>query len=86
MIEKKIVIQNETGIHARPAGLIVKEASKFKSNISLIKGEKEYNAKSIMSIMTMAAAKGEEIIVKANGEDEETALSAVVELILTGLE
>nr|WP_201769245.1 HPr family phosphocarrier protein [Fervidicella metallireducens] len=85
-MEKKIVIQNETGIHARPAGLIVKEASKFKSNISLIKGEKEYNAKSIMSIMTMAAAKGEEIIVKANGEDEETALSAVVELILTGLE
>jgi phosphocarrier protein HPr len=86
MVEKNIIVQNETGIHARPAGIIVKTAAGFKSNIFLVKDGKEYNAKSIMSLMTMAAAKGEEITVRANGEDEEAAVEAIVNLILTGLE
>lgn len=85
-MERKITIQNETGIHARPAGLIVKEAAKFKSSITIEKDGKEYNAKSIMSLMAMAAAKGEEITIKANGEDEQEALSAIADFILTGLE
>ncbi|WP_242823440.1 HPr family phosphocarrier protein [Thermobrachium celere] len=86
MMEKKIVIQNETGIHARPAGIIVKEAAKFKSAITIEKAGKEYNAKSIMSLMTMAAKKGEEIVIKANGEDEAQAIEALTNLILNGLE
>lgn len=85
-MEKKIVIQNETGIHARPAGIIVKEAAKFKSAVVIEKGGKEYNAKSIMSLMTMAAKKGEEITIKVNGEDEAQAMDALVNLIMTGLE
>lgn len=85
-MEKKIVIQNETGIHARPAGIIVKEAAKFKSAVTIEKGGKEYNAKSIMSLMTMAAKKGEEITIKVNGEDEAQAMDALVNLIMTGLE
>lgn len=86
MIEKRVTVENETGIHARPAGLIVREASKFKSGISLIKGTKVFNAKSVMSVMTMAADKGEEIIIRADGPDEELALAAMVNLIKTGLE
>lgn len=86
MIEKKVVVKNETGIHARPAGLIVREASKFKSNLTLIKDDKEYNAKSIMSLMTMAAACGQEITVRADGEDEEEALARISEIIMSGLE
>lgn len=86
MIEKSITVENETGIHARPAGLIVREASKFKSGITFVKGSKVYNAKSVMSVMTMAADKGEEIVIRVDGTDEEAALAAMVNLIKTGLE
>lgn len=86
MIEKCITVENETGIHARPAGLIVREASKFKSGITFVKGSKVYNAKSVMSVMTMAADKGEEIVIRVDGPDEEAALAAMVNLIKTGLE
>lgn len=86
MIESKIIIKNETGIHARPAGLIVKEASKYKSNISIIKNTKVYNAKSVMSVMSMGALKGDEVIIRAEGEDEILAVSTIVELIQNTVE
>lgn len=86
MIEKKVIVKNETGLHARPAGLIVREASKFKSTIALIKDSKEYNAKSIMSVMSMGAGMGEEIIVRANGEDENDALGKIADIIINGME
>lgn len=86
MIEKKVIVKNETGLHARPAGLIVREASKFKSTIALIKDSKEYNAKSIMSVMSMGAGMGEEIFVRANGEDENDALGKIADIIINGME
>lgn len=86
MIEKRVTVESEDGIHARPAGLIVKEASKFKSVIIFVKDAKEYNAKSIISVMTMAAEKGAEILIRTNGTDEEDALTAMVNLIREGLE
>ena len=81
MIKGDVVLQNETGLHARPASIFVKEASKFKSEIKLFKDEKEYNAKSIMGLLSMGAAKGEKITIQANGEDEETAVKTLVELV-----
>jgi phosphotransferase system HPr (HPr) family protein len=86
MTESIIVIKNETGIHARPAGLIVKEASKYKSTISIIKNAKVYNGKRVMSIMSMGASKGDEIIIKAEGVDETLAAAAIVELIQSNIE
>ncbi|APC41783.1 HPr family phosphocarrier protein [Clostridium estertheticum] len=85
MIEKKATVKNETGIHARPALSVVKEASKFKSEVLIVKDGNEYNAKSIVAIMCMAATKGDEIIIKASGADEEAAAVAMVKLIEQGL-
>jgi len=86
MLSENIIVENETGIHARPAGLIVKEASRFKSEVAFIKNSTNYNAKSIMSIMAMAADKGETITITANGTDEAAAMDAMVNLIREGLE
>ncbi|MBK5241823.1 HPr family phosphocarrier protein [Clostridium sp.] len=85
MIEKKAIVKSETGIHARPALLLVKEASKFKSEVLIVKDGNEYNSKSIVAIMSMAAVKGDEITIKATGADEEDAAVAMVKLIEQGL-
>lgn len=81
MFREEVILQNETGLHARPASIFVKEASKFKSDIKLFKDEKEYNAKSIMGLLSMGAAKGDKIIIQAEGEDEETAVRELVDLV-----
>lgn len=81
MIQKKTIVKSETGIHARPALSVVKEASKFKSEVLIVKDGNEYNAKSIVAIMCMAAVKGDEIIIKTSGLDEEAAAVAMVKLI-----
>ena len=81
MISTEVILINKTGLHARPAALFVKEASKYKSNINIIKGEKTYNAKSIMGLLSMGAAKGDSIKIETDGEDEEIALNNLVELL-----
>lgn len=81
MINKEVILQNKTGLHARPASLFVKEASKYISEIKVIKDEKEYNAKSMIGVLSMGAAKGDRIIIKAEGADEETAVNSLIELI-----
>ncbi|MCB2289567.1 HPr family phosphocarrier protein [Clostridium sp. CS001] len=86
MIEKKAIVKSETGIHARPALAVVKEAAKFKSEVIIVKDGNEYNAKSIVAIMCMAAIKNDEIIIKTIGEDEEIAAVSMVKLIEEGLE
>ncbi|MGK0466906.1 HPr family phosphocarrier protein [Clostridium sp.] len=85
MIEKKAIVKSETGIHARPALSVVKEASKFKSQVLIVKDGNEYNSKSIVAIMSMAAVKDDEITIKATGDDEEAAAVAMVKLIEEGL-
>jgi len=85
MMEKKAIVKSETGIHARPALSVVKEASKFKSEVLIVKGGNEYNAKSIVAIMCMAAVKNDEITIKTTGVDEEAAAIAMVKLIEEGL-
>lgn len=81
MYKVKIKLENEMGLHARPASIFVKEASKFISEIKLIKDGNEYNARSIMSILTMGAVKGDYIIIKAEGEDEEKAVKGLVKVL-----
>lgn len=86
MMEKKAIVKSESGIHARPALSVVKEASKFKSEVLIVKDGNEYNAKSIVAIMCMAAVKNDEIVIKTIGDDEEAAAVAMVKLIEEGLE
>ena len=85
MMEKKAIVNSETGIHARPALSVVKVASKFKSEVLIVKDGNEYNAKSIVAIMCMAAVNKDEITIKTTGVDEEAAVIAMVELIEEGL-
>lgn len=81
MVEKKAIVRSENGIHARPAMKINKVALLYKSNITIVKDGNEYNARSIVSIMTMAAEKGDELIVRADGVDEKEAADAIVEAL-----
>lgn len=74
-------MRSENGIHARPAMKINKVALLYKSNIIIIKDGNEYNARSIVSLMTMAAEKGDELIVRTEGADEEEAATAIVQAL-----
>jgi phosphocarrier protein len=79
--ERKVLLANEVGLHARPAAKFVQMAAKFKSRVQVIKGEIEADAKSITSILFLDAKKGEEIIIRTEGEDSTLALEALVELV-----
>ncbi|SHJ02705.1 phosphocarrier protein [Dethiosulfatibacter aminovorans DSM 17477] len=81
MTSKKYVIKNTIGLHARPAALFVKKAAEFESKIKVVKDDKEADAKSIISIMALGAVKGAEIVINANGDDSESAVEALVELL-----
>ena len=81
MVEKAFVVKNETGLHARPASLFVQKAAKYKSTIKLKKENKEANAKSIISVLSLGASKGSEILICADGEDEQDAVNGLVELL-----
>jgi len=80
-MEKTFTIQNPSGLHARPATLLVQKASSFPCEITIVKGEKQINAKSIMGIMSLGVRKGDEIKVITTGEKEEEALQAVGEIL-----
>lgn len=83
MKTKAIRIQLEGGLDARPVALLVQEASKYESKIYMGSEDKKVNAKSIMGMMTLALNNGEELIVTAEGEDEDVAVDNI-EKFLTG--
>ena len=77
MKQIELVIQNQTGLHARPAKVLVNLAKQFKSSISLLHGSKKANAKSMVSVLTLGAAKGSNITLQVDGVDEEQALADI---------
>ena len=79
MKKEKIVLQNETGLHARPAGELAKIASTFKSDINLTANGKTVNAKSILAIMSLGIKSNTEIEIECKGEDEVIAIEKIVE-------
>ncbi len=80
MAEQQVTVTNKAGIHARPAALLVKTASRFESDVFLTCEGTEVNAKSIMSVMMLAAAIGSVVHIRTEGPDEQSALEAIVEL------
>ena len=80
-----IVIQNPTGLHARPAKVFVNLAKQFKSDIRVLHGEKKANAKSMISMLTLGAERGSLISVLVDGEDEELAAAELEAAIHAGL-
>lgn len=71
------VIKDELGIHARPAGLLVKEAAKFQSAVKIAKDGKEADAKRIFGVMGLGVKCGQEVTVSADGADEAEAITAL---------
>jgi phosphotransferase system HPr (HPr) family protein len=81
MVTATLAILNRSGFHARPAGLFVQTASRFRSVIKVANGKQVADGKSILSLMLLGAAPGAEITIEAEGEDEAEALNALAELI-----
>jgi len=80
-INKNVEIINKLGMHARAAAQFVQVASNFSSHIEIEKDNRRVNGKSIMGVMMLAASKGSEVTLYANGEDEEESLNKLEELI-----
>ena len=85
MVSGKVTIVNTLGLHARPAGLFVKEMAAFKSDITIINGEKKVNAKRVMQMMRACIKCGTEIEIQCNGPDEAEMLQHAIEIIQSGL-
>ena len=80
MIKKNVKVQNKYGLHARPCSLITKTAQKFRADLFIKKDDIEANGKSIMGVMQLAAELDSELILIANGIDEEYLLEEIIEL------
>jgi phosphocarrier protein len=80
-MERSIRIANRNGLHARPAAELVKVASRFQSDIIMVRDDLEVNGKSIMGVMMLAAEFGAELLIRASGPDEELAVTAIADLV-----
>lgn len=76
-----VKVQGEAGLHARPAGVLVKKAGEFSSKITLEKDEKAIDAKRLLAVLSLGAKQGDELTITVEGSDEEAALEAVKAVI-----
>ena len=81
MPETTLTVRNKVGLHARPASLFVQTAKKFQSDIRVQHGEREANAKSILTVLTLGANRGAVLTLRAEGTDAEDALAALTALV-----
>jgi phosphocarrier protein HPr len=81
MPERKLTLTNEVGLHARPAAIFSRSASKFECEVVVVKDGTEANAKSVMSVLKLDVKKGDTITLRTEGDKAEQALSELAELI-----
>jgi phosphocarrier protein HPr len=81
MVEREAVVVPEAGLHARPAARFVKEAKSYSADIVVIKDGREANAKSSLKLMTLGAKRGDKVMIRAEGEDEEAAVDGLVPIV-----
>ncbi len=81
MLQQDVEIINKLGLHARASAKLSQTANQFKSDVNLIRNGNKVNAKSIMGVMMLAAAKGSAISIEINGADESDAMQALLALI-----
>lgn len=86
MYSKKITVEHPYGLHARPATYFIQKANEFKSNIDIMREGRRVNAKSLLGVLSLGVVKGMEIVIVANGSDENEAVDALCELIMNNLE
>ncbi len=81
MYEKEVIIQNQVGLHARPATFFIQKANEFRSNIWVEKEERKVSAKSLLGVLSLGITKGTSIKIVAEGSDETDAVNALAQLI-----
>ena len=81
MLSKTIVVQNQVGLHARPATFFIQKANEFKSGIWVEKEDRRVNAKSLLGVLSLGIVQGTAITLIADGVDEKEAVDALVDLI-----
>ena len=81
LVSRQVTIINRLGLHARAAAKFVTLASGFESDIRIVRADREINGKSIMGVMMLAAGKGTQLEIVANGTDAETAVDRLAELV-----
>lgn len=84
MFVKDVVVQNQVGLHARPATFFIQKANEFKSSIWIEKEERRVNAKSLLGILSLGIVGGTSIRIIADGTDEQDAVDGLVDLVESG--
>ena len=84
MYVKDVVVQNQVGLHARPATFFIQKANEFKASIWIEKEERRVNAKSLLGILALGIVGGTQIKIIADGSDEQVAVNALVDLVESG--
>ncbi|MEG1774289.1 MAG: HPr family phosphocarrier protein [Oscillospiraceae bacterium] len=84
MYMKEVAVQNQIGLHARPATFFIQKANEFKSSIWVEKEERRVNAKSLLGVLSLGIVGGTDIRIIADGSDEQTAVDALIRLVETG--
>lgn len=84
MYARDVVVQNQVGLHARPATFFIQKANEFKSSIWIEKEERRVNAKSLLGVLSLGTTGGTKIQVIADGPDETQAVDALVKLVESG--
>ena len=84
MFVKDVVVQNQVGLHARPATFFIQKANEFRSTIWVEKEDRRVNAESLLGVLSLGIVGGTPIRILADGEDEGTAVTALVSLVESG--
>ncbi len=84
MFVKDVMVQNQVGLHARPATFFIQKANEFKSSLWIEKEERRVNAKSLLGILSLGIVGGTQIRIIADGADEKDAVESLVELVESG--
>ena len=84
MFVKDVMVQNQVGLHARPATFFIQKANEFKSSIWVEKEERRVNAKSLLGVLSLGIVGGTSIRIIADGTDEESAVESLVKLVQSG--
>ena len=84
MYVKDVTVQNQVGLHARPATFFIQKANEFKSSIWVEKEERRANAKSLLGILSLGITGGTDIKILADGQDENEAVEALTKLVVSG--
>ncbi len=84
MLVREIVVQNQVGLHARPATFFIQKANEFKSSIWVEKDERRVNAKSLLGVLSLGIVGNTKIRIIADGADEEEAIDSLVRLVQSG--